>query len=913
MKKPDSGDSRTVRVFLSSTFRDFMEERDLLVRKVFPELRRRCRLRQVELVEVDLRWGITEQEAQQGKVLPICLAEIDRARPFFMGLLGERYGWVPEKNQYDLSLIVEQPWLEEHRGGKSVTELEILHGVLNNPAMKNRAFFYLRDPRWAEKRGGAYLGEGPTEKAKLAELKVQIRQSGFPVVENYPNPEALAERVQQDLWKLIDEAYPESEVPDALALERRRHETFGTSHFEFYSRQEHSFKFLNSAITTNPFKPILIIGASGAGKSALIANWIKDYSLGLTKTLNIVHYIGLGGNAGDPVNLVERLIKEIARFTGDEVNLDSNEENILNALPDWLARASSYAEKKRKEWLIIIDGLDKLVSSRDFRWLPAFLPQRVKIVASCQDTNVQNELRSQAEWREFTVSPLAPEDGLKILQDYLRKFNKVLPLYECDLILRHPLATSPLFSRVLAEEMRVFGQHELLRQKLASYLSSTTIPELFSHVLDRIESDNPNNSVCSSLSYIWASRAGLFEEELLTMAGLAPATWATIRNALGEALLESLGRIQFAHDYIKQAVEIRYLFTQDLKKQAHENIAMWFAAQRLTPRVIEELPWQWQNTGNLSRLKSFLLSLENLAVFGESSIPWTEVHRYWISCGGEDQAKEYLSLMQELLDRPPSPKELLGCRVLTNLVSKFRWLHFSITLDRLYLILCARTYGENHSETLKATASLGNHLGEAWTEDAHKEAEELLHSVYEKRLSILGPEDLETIEAESDLGSFLSATRLRNSSTLETSRRLLEEADILRSRLLGPSHHETLITKNNLAILHWRMSRHQDALKLLQNSAQTMESKLGRCHPETLLISNNLAAMLRDYGDLEAAEQIFTTTIRNMDEAFGLTHRDTLNCIQDLGMLLEKRGDHEGAKKMNAEIWKRRGLGTYPS
>ena len=53
-----SQNSRTVRVFLSSTFRDFAEERDLLVRKIFPELRRRCRERQVELVDVDLRWGI---------------------------------------------------------------------------------------------------------------------------------------------------------------------------------------------------------------------------------------------------------------------------------------------------------------------------------------------------------------------------------------------------------------------------------------------------------------------------------------------------------------------------------------------------------------------------------------------------------------------------------------------------------------------------------------------------------------------------------------------------------------------------------------------------------------------------------------------------------------------------------------
>ena len=48
--------SRTVRVFLSSTFRDFGEERDLLVRQVFPALRAKLKTRMVELVDVDLRW-----------------------------------------------------------------------------------------------------------------------------------------------------------------------------------------------------------------------------------------------------------------------------------------------------------------------------------------------------------------------------------------------------------------------------------------------------------------------------------------------------------------------------------------------------------------------------------------------------------------------------------------------------------------------------------------------------------------------------------------------------------------------------------------------------------------------------------------------------------------------------------------
>jgi len=111
---------RVVRVFISSTFRDMQEERDILIKKVFPELRRRCRERGVEFVEVDLRWGVTEEQAERGEVLPICLAEIDNCRPYFVGLLGERYGWVPDRIAEDL--LETQPWLAEHRE-HSVTAL----------------------------------------------------------------------------------------------------------------------------------------------------------------------------------------------------------------------------------------------------------------------------------------------------------------------------------------------------------------------------------------------------------------------------------------------------------------------------------------------------------------------------------------------------------------------------------------------------------------------------------------------------------------------------------------------------------------------------------------------------------------------------------------------------------------------
>ena len=73
---------KTVRVFISSTFRDMHAEWDHLVKVVFPRLRR-CEERRLHLADNDLRWGVTEAEANNGKAIDICLKEIDGSRPFF--------------------------------------------------------------------------------------------------------------------------------------------------------------------------------------------------------------------------------------------------------------------------------------------------------------------------------------------------------------------------------------------------------------------------------------------------------------------------------------------------------------------------------------------------------------------------------------------------------------------------------------------------------------------------------------------------------------------------------------------------------------------------------------------------------------------------------------------------------------
>ena len=55
-------DSRQIRIFISSTFKDMQEERDYLMTKTFPRLRLLAQERNVCLVEVDLRWDITKAD-----------------------------------------------------------------------------------------------------------------------------------------------------------------------------------------------------------------------------------------------------------------------------------------------------------------------------------------------------------------------------------------------------------------------------------------------------------------------------------------------------------------------------------------------------------------------------------------------------------------------------------------------------------------------------------------------------------------------------------------------------------------------------------------------------------------------------------------------------------------------------------
>ena len=160
-----------VRPFISSTFKDFHEERDHLVRRIFPQLNSLCHNRGTFFAPVDLRWGINEEQSQSGHVISLCLDYINQCTPFFICLLGERYGSHRPNNAPLLptsfrDLPDDAHWLDTNflraaaNGHKwvlqdacqkaSVTELEIIQAAFLNDSKYCR--FYFRDVRHIDKK-----------------------------------------------------------------------------------------------------------------------------------------------------------------------------------------------------------------------------------------------------------------------------------------------------------------------------------------------------------------------------------------------------------------------------------------------------------------------------------------------------------------------------------------------------------------------------------------------------------------------------------------------------------------------------------------------------------------------------------------------------------------------------------------
>ena len=656
---------RSVRVFVSSTFRDMHAERDHLVKVVFPALRERLEPHRVHLIDIDLRWGLTREQAENDQVLDLCLRQIDECRPFFIGILGQRYGWVPEKLTQDV-VKGKYGWVAHHTG-KSVTELEILHGVLNSEEMRWRAFFYFRDPSAVDAipenvRRAIYVETEPVWIQKLAALKDQIRSADLPVMDPYParwepnaydrvgrgygrltGLEKFGERVSAQLWEAIRQELsltdmsreaPQDAVVDSLAEERDYHDRFVEARLRVYVGRDSVQRQLIDYAQSDDTRLLLVTGLSGAGKSAVLAKMCETLA---AKFRVVSHFVGASPASTNIRRVLRRFCLELYdAFLRDEMErrladvertsaqgqeiereYDIPEETakLSTTFRDFLARVP-----QDRRVLFVIDALDQLDEAdraHELSWLPRTLPPHVKIVVSTiagpgEQPGILHSLR-RGPVQEIEVGPITPHERVEIVKRVPSLSAKSLDAQQIELLLSNPATSNPLYLLVALEELRGFGSFELLNRRIGEFpREGDTVAAIFDQVVERLEEEFDAELVRTILALLAVSRHGLSERDLEELtAGLAAADdlYPVLRQL--RAYLEHRGPlVDFYHRSLFKAVRERYLADEPVRRAWHHRLAEHFATKGFAHQpTLADLPWQLTQAGDWDDLEHLLCDL----------------------------------------------------------------------------------------------------------------------------------------------------------------------------------------------------------------------------------------------------------------------------------------------------------------
>jgi tetratricopeptide (TPR) repeat protein len=547
---------KSIRIFVSSTFIDMGQERDVLVQRTFGRLRRITEAAGTTLQEIDFRWGVTTEEKDSGEVLDICLGEIDACRPFFIAVLGERYGWIDPTTRAKLSRGY--PHLVRFYD-RSLTELEIRHAILNSPFEPDPTtnFFYIRST--------CLDGSQPVA-PEVHRLIQEIRERDLSV-RVFAEPLELDALVEADLLKAIRAHLPKLPIPSFANRAQTAYQTYlGAPGFQRW-RELHR---LQRALWF--WRRIVIQAPDGAGKSTLLLALHRSASGGS-------RFASLTASGGRWSTMIEAIVSDTSEspLGDDYTQLESFVENAVG--------------------LTLIDAIDEnegaLVGSV-LEWIPRVRP-RGAIVVSTSTPGISDDLRKLG-FRLFSIRPLNERELEAIIRESLIRFGKHLSPNAMRKIVKRIPERTPAYTRTFVELLRQFGLFEGLDNEVDRLLSASTTRRLFKLALARLEQLQGMNSgyVRRALALILAARSGLTENEVLILSGSpsrpAPIRdWAPIHYTLAPFFFDRGGVLSIGTSSLIAAIIERYAIGDDTLEAARRELARHFLEKAEDPRSIDEL------------------------------------------------------------------------------------------------------------------------------------------------------------------------------------------------------------------------------------------------------------------------------------------------------------------------------------
>lgn len=557
--------TRIIPVFISSTFKDMQGERDYISYFVFPRLNDALKRSHVQVACVDLRAGINTDDMDEAtietKVLDVCMGEIHRAKPFFIGLLGNRYGWVPGETLIN--------YKEESR---SITEMEIYSGFFLNKDSSEFVFLE-RSPEIYEqldKRHRTEFDDAVSEDElarknyrKLARLKTKIKEEinrrglsdrykTYTATWNGSSMDGLEEFGDQIYNTLLCEIrkYVKDIPADApqTVIEDAQNEALVESLCQnVYYREVPTRNILQKVLQEGV--SLVLTGETGCGKTCQYAMLVQELKK-RTDIITLYHSTSCSIVSQDIKLMLQRWIRQL--------------ENVLN-VPQ--TDTSSYSEEemttayqsiiknisRQRKVVMLIDGVDAFKECKTARYMTFFSRGRnenVTIIATASSDYVQPLLHYNRLISEWSIPPFDIEDAKSVinLQERLSQkelhqdvINALLSkrgtkgyCYQSPLWLELAIRIVCLMNRqdfIRLYQKEHFSIKELQQERIATM--SEDISLLFEVYLQQLTSVY-GDIVMKTMGWICHSLSGLSED---TLAHLYGPSWKALDFAYVRAYL----------------------------------------------------------------------------------------------------------------------------------------------------------------------------------------------------------------------------------------------------------------------------------------------------------------------------------------------------------------------------------------
>ncbi|KAF2895446.1 hypothetical protein ILUMI_10727 [Ignelater luminosus] len=522
-----------------------------------------------------------------------------------------------------------------HNYFMSVTEREVINGILSVKNTKNHCLAYIRQINNINlqnlKKASLFVDIiNRSLDQESTKLLANLRDERLPDKIETSNhqkytvewigregldPETHEEYLKhfithfyKNITKLVDRAMrkEDSSATGQIVTEILQHlHACNNSVKVFYGREEDLERIRNYMLDDSD-KPLVLYGEGGCGKTSLLAKaasmstakeWFKN-----KRPVSVIRFLG---TTPDSSALTPTLISICQQIS-------YNFTLPFESIPDDLVPLTAHFKQlltmanEQQPFVLFLDSVDQLTGTQDkVSWLPTRLPPYCKLIVACaceqSNPDVSREyfiLRKMIDVEEqfIEVTALGEDLAMQVIKMWMRKACRDLTNYQWRLVSNAIAKCSlPIFVKLVFAEICRWRSYTKPQE---THLASTVMDSIMM-LFERIEKQHGRILVFHALAYITAAKSGLSESELEDLISLddkvlddvyqyhlppvrriPPLLWTRIRNDLPNYLSEreadGVSVMNWYHRQFRDTARERYFKNMNMAMYFHSNIADYY-------------------------------------------------------------------------------------------------------------------------------------------------------------------------------------------------------------------------------------------------------------------------------------------------------------------------------------------------